>query len=596
MPKKKLLLITLLSLTILLFWCWTKKTVDTTVVATWKDLQETFVVGKEAFLQDNVYGSVIADNINTILSSVGWSVDVINCQPWNTVKKWDLIAQIIPVQEDVTFKNSLLLEKSLKGQLTRLFDSYKSTSQNFEIQADTLKKQKENNIKQLEILNQNLENFMKQKLLSSWDINIQTQTLEAQLKALQIDKEKNVWRALSNLENVKKQNLNTLADAFKKIDEIFGITDANKTKNDAFEIYLSAKNTSLKTQVENEFYRLYTIFSTINTKSDPEISQYLFDVTNLLKIASDAVNNSISSSTFPQVSTSPTIPSIDWFYATFNGLSNSLLASKTSFDNVYLSYDSLVNNYDNQINTMTLTLQNLKSNKTDMTNINLDTQINNSISQINNLELAIKTANDQINSAVNSKVIQLNTLSSQSFNLQQNYDTVKNNINWEKLYAGVDWIIKSKYITQWNKIWPNILVCQISPSRINNLKIQLFSSIEMELLSDLEFYNKDKLLWIAKLQYELPFKDNVTQNYIYEITNFDFQVREWDRLTIKFDKALNIDELRIPLEYVMPRLDWDYVKLKKWTKNIEIKITLWDIDGWFVKIVDGLIKGNVIVK
>lgn len=596
MPKKKLLLITLLSLTILLFWCWTKKTVDTTVVATWKDLQETFVVGKEAFLQDNVYGSVIADNINTILSSVGWSVDVINCQPWNTVKKWDLIAQIIPVQEDVTFKNSLLLEKSLKGQLTRLFDSYKSTSQNFEIQADTLKKQKENNIKQLEILNQNLENFMKQKLLSSWDINIQTQTLEAQLKALQIDKEKNVWRALSNLENVKKQNLNTLADAFKKIDEIFGITDANKTKNDAFEIYLSAKNTSLKTQVENEFYRLYTIFSTINTKSDPEISQYLFDAANLLKIASDAVNNSISSSTFPQVSTSPTIPSIDWFYATFNGLSNSLLASKTSFDNVYLSYDSLVNNYDNQINTMTLTLQNLKSNKTDMTNINLDTQINNSISQINNLELAIKTANDQINSAVNSKVIQLNTLSSQSFNLQQNYDTVKNNINWEKLYAGVDWIIKSKYITQWNKIWPNILVCQISPSRINNLKIQLFSSIEMELLSDLEFYNKDKLLWIAKLQYELPFKDNVTQNYIYEITNFDFQVREWDRLTIKFDKALNIDELRIPLEYVMPRLDWDYVKLKKWTKNIEIKITLWDIDGWFVKIVDGLIKGNVIVK
>jgi hypothetical protein len=106
-----------------------------------------------------------------------------------------------------------------------------------------------------------------------------------------------------------------LTDAFKKIDEVFGITLGNKTKNDAYEIYLSAKNTSLKTQVESEFYRLYGMLPIVSNiysgMQNSEISQYLFDVANLLKICADAVNNSISSSTFPQISASPTIASID---------------------------------------------------------------------------------------------------------------------------------------------------------------------------------------------------------------------------------------------------------------------------------------------
>jgi hypothetical protein len=45
------------------------------------------------------------------------------------------------------------------------------------------------------------------------------------------------------------------------LDNLYGVTDENRYKNDSFEVYLSAKNTSLKTNAENE---LRTLISKYN--------------------------------------------------------------------------------------------------------------------------------------------------------------------------------------------------------------------------------------------------------------------------------------------------------------------------------------------
>jgi hypothetical protein len=46
------------------------------------------------------------------------------------------------------------------------------------------------------------------------------------------------------------------------LDNLYGVTDENRYKNDAFETYLSAKNTSLKTNAENG---LRTLISEYNS-------------------------------------------------------------------------------------------------------------------------------------------------------------------------------------------------------------------------------------------------------------------------------------------------------------------------------------------
>jgi len=50
------------------------------------------------------------------------------------------------------------------------------------------------------------------------------------------------------------------------VDVIFGISSENKNKNDSFEIYLSAKNVSLKSKIENEYGDIVKTFATAKAK------------------------------------------------------------------------------------------------------------------------------------------------------------------------------------------------------------------------------------------------------------------------------------------------------------------------------------------
>jgi len=68
-----------------------------------------------------------------------------------------------------------------------------------------------------------------------------------------------------SIKNSVSQSKSLTKNVLLKIDEMYGITDANKNKNDAFEDYLGAKNTSTKENIKNEFLKLNDSFSTNNT-------------------------------------------------------------------------------------------------------------------------------------------------------------------------------------------------------------------------------------------------------------------------------------------------------------------------------------------
>ncbi|HBY75028.1 TPA: hypothetical protein DEG21_04095 [Patescibacteria group bacterium] len=69
-------------------------------------------------------------------------------------------------------------------------------------------------------------------------------------------------------ENIEKNSLNALSNAYiiarnslDYTDELLGVTDMSRNKNDSYEMYLGAKNTSLKTKAENTFREFSTKYN-----------------------------------------------------------------------------------------------------------------------------------------------------------------------------------------------------------------------------------------------------------------------------------------------------------------------------------------------
>lgn len=125
-------------------------------------------------------------------------------------------------------------------------------------------------------------------------------------------------------ESLRKNALNSLSNAFiiarnsrDFVDETLGVTDANKSKNDAFESYLGAKDTSMKTATESAFYTFNTEYEAMyvwyyanivgkNTVSKETIGEGLTrsltimeHLRDMLHALSGVLEASITSSNFP---------------------------------------------------------------------------------------------------------------------------------------------------------------------------------------------------------------------------------------------------------------------------------------------------------
>jgi hypothetical protein len=427
----------------------------------------------------------MGDNLRSVFSTIGWFVSQVDCQPGKKVSANDIIADVIPNQNDPAIKNLYIQQVSLKQQIENIDRTYEMTEQNSEIQKESLQAQTENN---QDIYNQD----------------------NADLTKLE-----------HSIENFKIQQVNTINDSFKKIRASGGSTQNSNLYND-----------------------LYYQRDEIQNISNENFSQYLGDMADLCETASKYA-------------------SWDTLYSMFMWLSNGFRASKSAFDSLTDSYTSAQNAYENQHNTLG-------------TNLNL--------------------VDKQIQSIENAKQIQINTLNSQKASLQQMLDSLSNSLETEHIYAGVDWVIKAKLIWDDNKIGPNTMICQIIPNNSTNKKIQLYSANKLDIGQEIKIVNKDKVLAVKKIEYELPYKDSLTQNYIYEITNLNFDIYEGDKINIQFSKKLDSKDVWIPISFIFSKLDGNYIRIKTGTWFAETKVDIWDINNKLVKITSGASIGQTIIN
>lgn len=150
------------------------------------------------------------------------------------------------------------------------------------------------------------------------------------------------------------------------------------------------------------------------------------------------------------------------------------MSSKSAFDTLASSYDSVKNTYNGQIKTLDINTDTFDDSTSKSTSLQID-------NQIANLRLAQKTLQHQISSSSDSQAIQLTTLKNQLITMKQNIDVLSNSLGGEVLYAGVDGVVKMRALGEDNKVSPNTLLCQISPKDPSNLSVQIYSYQQLPL-------------------------------------------------------------------------------------------------------------------
>lgn len=131
-------------------------------------------------------------------------------------------------------------------------------------------------------------------------------------------------------------------------DEILGITDANRTKNDSYEVYLSAKDSTLRSKTENDWAqantRLLEAKSLLNSTSagDSTSTKNLLNALSKMEEAlivlgkngTDMVNASITSSSFTQ-------STVDSYANIFSTITSSSQSNLSAIKNTIANIDKL---------------------------------------------------------------------------------------------------------------------------------------------------------------------------------------------------------------------------------------------------------------
>ena len=569
---KKIWLLILGLTPLLLVGCGKAPAVIETVVFTWAgyDTASLFVVGTSQASENTAYGLVIADNVKNIVTSVGGNLDELNCQPGAHVTAGSVIAKI-GASDDVATQNSQIQYMSLQQQIQNMQNIIKLTENNFDVQGDILQKQKENNAYLM-------DNLQQSKDLNANDMKLSVKSLQNQQNALEDTQSRDQDKMETSIQNMRDQLDNSISDALKKVNDMFN--------NSTYGPLIGTNNASLKSKTLDQYQNLRDRYQDIEDISDDEFSTYLSHLSLMLKNAALTVAASTASQTLPQTSTAGL--SIDGLYATYLGLSTSMVASKSSYDSLLASATSLDKTYENQLDTLDTNIESMSDNKSELSRIGSDTQIA-------NMTLAQASVQSQLDALDNNKAIQLATLNSQLLTLQQNEAMLGNNLQWETLFAGVAGVIKTKSVVEGNKVTPSAMICQIVPDGDQNLKIQIYSYTRMPLGQAISFYRGNNLLGNGEIVYELPYKDAATQNYIYEMVGTSLPVLDWEKVLVKFTGARNDGQLWIPLPYIIPRLEGNYVKKLINGTPQETPVTLWEINGSVVQVMSWLQVNDQIV-
>ena len=434
-------------------------------------------------------------------------------------------------------------------------------------------------------------------------------------------------------------------------DTLLWLTEKNKNLNDAYEVYLWAKNSSQKIKTEEELKTLLSNYSwniayinNLNDKLANDIknidfyksdSSYLDDLNSSLDIISntkkmlsdlnDVLNNSI-------VSTSLSQASIDWYKLNIsqkqwaivwsetsmislkNGLldiNNSISGNLTGIDTSKVSLENALSIAKIQLENAKQNLSTLKSN-IKLSNDNISWNVELTKEQLNNTIATIKNSRDQADNWVKIAEAQLNSsiarLNSQLVQTKSQLDNSK----WQTDLASL-WlknsvikppfssIIVSKMVEVWSLVNPWTPLFTISSSDKTKVKVDMtidnISALTLWKEVKLELLNWNTSTWTVSLVSKSP--DPKTNLFQVEIVfdNNKLKSKIGEFVNIYINKSISDKKwIMVPFEAILNSSPWIYnvfVVSNSWAVSSR-EVTLWLKNSLTVEIVSGLNEKEII--
>ncbi|MBU0626686.1 hypothetical protein KKG31_07300 [Patescibacteria group bacterium] len=167
--KKIIIIIALLLAVLVLVGCGKQEEL-LTIGETTQSYTQSYIIDGNKNASQQLYGTVMIEDIQNIMTSIGGTLSFLNCQEGKKVTADTLIAKITPNEENATIQNLRLQQELLETQLKNLKETYNMTEENFEIQKESLRAQTEHtqdiydqNSPDLENLKNSIKNFKAQQ-------------------------------------------------------------------------------------------------------------------------------------------------------------------------------------------------------------------------------------------------------------------------------------------------------------------------------------------------------------------------------------------------------------------------------------------------
>lgn len=549
---------------------------------------------------------VSSSQIN-LTSQATWKIEKINFDIWDSVKKW----QVLAVMSDNISNYYTNLERA-KNNLERTKINYDSTTltldkaindatlnyEKLQKSHDLLIKDSKEKLKKLEV---DLSNSDLSETDSKAKLDYDKAVLDYENSL--VSDQNQIDSFISSTKTSYKNLYISYYDIINYLDEIFWVSDKNRYKNDSFEIYLWAKNSSLKTEAENKLINLISTYDSFkNTDLElinesnlityqEEIENKYLELKDLLDVSKETLKNSVESSSFTSttINTYNTkiwsyLSSISWNYTSF-------VSSKSSVKSFLNTYKQNQKSREDQLTILKRQL-NINSDSLQSSINTTKIAIQNSII---NSENAVKSAKNNLDNTIKNKEITLRSLKNSIKEAEISVSESRKNAWKLTITSPISWIISKKFVDVWQEVgvWTNIFSISwddLTKASVfltkDELKIvTLWDNVKLE-------YMWNKLSWtVESISYV------ASSNFTYEtiIKVLDRVDIIWDFLTVKFVSKL--DSILIPVSTI--KILWDNkanINTIDQENNINTReINIWQITWNFVEIISEIPENEEII-
>ena len=436
-----------------------------------------------------------------------------NFKDGQTIKKWDIIAEIDKADWQTSIKEAQINLENAKLNLSQLYDkvdqsqilqaenTISNTQKNLEIaynELENLKITQKNSLddiskniylqtKELENLKltqtnslkdlleniktskKELENNQSSLTLSQWDLETSKTKLTTDLENTLLNKE----NTLSQIETdllTEKSNMSKIID---EIDIILWYTTKNKYINDSYENYLWAKNNTFKSQAETYLGESIVAYN----QAEKQINEYTSQDREKLKIVLESIAQTYKTL---EKATDYTYKTIDNSVSTSSFSDATIASLKSSMYNYKTNTQWKITSINNSINTLnTLTDTDLIAQTNNNTLLSKQDSIQSNILNITKKEQAIKTLENNFETTKINYAIAYKNKETSLKTLENNYKTTqtKNQIDINTKNQSIQNMKNSLEVSQQNlkelQQWPTVENIQKAKNSISQAEIKL---------------------------------------------------------------------------------------------------------------------------